>query len=283
MTSGTASLYRKRVFVNRLALTLALAAMVSGMVFLLWILTVLFIKGIGGLNLAVFTQMTPSPGSAGGLLNAIFGSLVMVTLGTLLATPIGILAGVYLAEFGKTGWVAPTTRFVNDILLSAPSIIIGLFVYTIYVANVKHFSAWAGAIALCIIAIPVIVRTTETMLLLVPGSLREAAAALGAPQWKVVTLVALRAVRAGVITGILLAVARISGETAPLLFTSLNNQFWSSDLNAPMANLPVVIFQFAMSPFENWVELAWAGAMLITFSVLAINIITRVVFRQRTN
>lgn len=283
MTPATASLYRKRVFVNRVALTLALAAMTSGMIFLLWILSVLFIKGIGGLNLAVFTQMTPSPGSAGGLLNAIFGSLVMVTFGTLLATPIGILAGVYLAEFGKTGWVAPTTRFVNDILLSAPSIIIGLFVYTIYVAQVKHFSAWAGAIALAIIAVPVIVRTTETMLTLVPASLREAAAAVGAPEWKVVTLVALRAVRAGVITGILLAVARISGETAPLLFTSLNNQFWSSDLNAPMANLPVVIFQFAMSPFENWVELAWAGAMLITFSVLAINIITRVVFRQRSN
>jgi phosphate transport system permease protein len=282
MTPASASLYRKRVFINRVALTLALAAMVSGMVFLLWILSVLFIKGIGGLNLAVFTQMTPSPGSAGGLLNAIFGSLVMVTFGTLMATPIGILAGVYLAEFGKSGWVAPTTRFVNDILLSAPSIIIGLFVYTIYVANVKHFSAWAGAIALAIIAIPVIVRTTETMLLLVPGSLREAAAALGAPQWKVVSLVALRAVRSGVITGILLAVARISGETAPLLFTALNNQFWSSDLNAPMANLPVVIFQFAMSPFENWVSLAWAGAMLITFSVLAINIITRVVFRQRS-
>lgn len=283
MTPVSASLYRKRVLVNRVALSLALAAMASGMIFLLWILSVLFIKGIGGLNLAVFTQMTPSPGSAGGLLNAIFGSLVMVTFGTLLATPIGILAGIYLAEFGKTGWVAPTTRFVNDILLSAPSIIIGLFVYTVYVAQVKHFSAWAGAIALAIIAVPVIVRTTETMLTLVPSSLREAAAALGAPEWKVVTFVALRAVRSGVITGILLAVARISGETAPLLFTSLNNQFWSSDLNAPMANLPVVIFQFAMSPFENWVDLAWAGAMLITFSVLAINIITRVVFRQRSN
>jgi len=242
----------------------------------------LVIKGIGGLNLAVFTQMTPSPGSPGGLLNAIFGSFVMVLLGALIATPIGILAGIYLAEFGRRGWVAPTTRFVNDILLSAPSIIIGLFVYTIYVAQVKHFSAWAGAMALAIIAIPVIVRTTETMLLLVPASLREAAAALGAPEWKVVSYVALRAVRAGVITGVLLAVARISGETAPLLFTSLNNQFWSSDLNAPMANLPVVIYQFAMSPFENWVQLAWAGAMLITFSVLAINIITRVVFRQRT-
>ncbi len=283
MESGISPLYRKRLFINRLALTLSMMAMASGMIFLLWILAVLFMKGIGGLNTAVFTQMTPSPGSAGGLLNAIFGSLVMVSLGTLIATPIGSLAGIYLAEFGKRGWVAPTTRFVNDILLSAPSIIIGLFVYTIYVAQVKHFSAWAGAFALAIIAIPVIVRTTETMLLLVPASLREAAAALGAPEWKVVTMVALRAVRSGVITGILLAVARISGETAPLLFTALNNQFWSSDLNAPMANLPVVIFQFAMSPFENWIELAWAGAMLITFSVLAINIITRVVFRQRTN
>jgi len=282
MSTAISPLYRKRLFINRLALTLALAAMAVGMIFLLWILTVLVIKGIGGLNLAVFTQMTPSPGSPGGLLNAIFGSFVMVLLGALIATPIGILAGIYLAEFGRRGWVAPTTRFVNDILLSAPSIIIGLFVYTIYVAQVKHFSAWAGAMALAIIAIPVIVRTTETMLLLVPASLREAAAALGAPEWKVVSYVALRAVRAGVITGVLLAVARISGETAPLLFTSLNNQFWSSDLNAPMANLPVVIYQFAMSPFENWVQLAWAGAMLITFSVLAINIITRVVFRQRT-
>ncbi len=282
MTAAISPLYRKRLFVNKLALALALAAMAVGMTFLLWILTVLVIKGIGGLNLAVFTEMTPSPSSPGGLLNAIFGSVVMVFFGTLIATPIGILAGIYLAEFGRRGWVAPTTRFVNDILLSAPSIIIGLFVYTIYVAQVKHFSAWAGAIALAIIAIPVIVRTTETMLLLVPASLREAAAALGAPEWKVVSYVALRAVRSGVITGILLAVARISGETAPLLFTALNNQFWSSDLNAPMANLPVVIFQFAMSPFENWVQLAWAGAMLITFSVLAINIITRVIFRQRT-
>ncbi len=277
------ALYKRRVFINKLALALSLAAMASGMVFLLWILATLVIKGIGGLNIAVFTQMTPPPGSAGGLLNAIFGSFAMVGIGTLIATPIGILAGIYLAEFGKSGWVAPTTRFVNDILLSAPSIIIGLFVYTIYVSQVKHFSAWAGAFALAIIAIPVIVRTTETMLLLVPNSLREAAAALGAPEWKVVTFVALRAVRSGVVTGILLAVARISGETAPLLFTALNNQFWNANLNAPMANLPVAIFQFAMSPFENWVNLAWAGAMLITFSVLAINIVTRVVFRQRGN
>ncbi len=279
----TSNLYKKRLFINRLALALALAAMAFGMIFLLWILAVLFIKGVGGLNVAVFTQTTPPPGSVGGLANAIFGSVVMVGLGTLIATPIGILAGIYLAEFGRRGWVAPTTRFVNDILLSAPSIIIGLFIYTIYVAQVKHFSAWAGAFALAIIAIPVVVRTTETMLMLVPASMREAAAALGAPQWKIVTMVALRAVSSGVITGILLALARISGETAPLLFTALNNQFWSSDLNAPMANLPVVIYQFALSPFENWVSLAWAGAMLITFTVLAINIITRVVFRQRSN
>ncbi len=279
----TSNLYKKRLFINRLALTLALAAMTFGMIFLLWILAVLFIKGIGGLNLEVFTQTTPPPGSVGGLLNAIFGSVVMVGIGTLIATPVGILAGIYLAEFGSRGWVAPTTRFVNDILLSAPSIIVGLFIYTIYVAQVKHFSAWAGAFALAIIAIPVVIRTTETMLMLVPSSMREAAAALGAPQWKIITMVALRAVSSGVITGILLALARISGETAPLLFTALNNQFWSSDLNAPMANLPVVIYQFALSPFENWVSLAWAGAMLITFTVLAINVITRVVFRQRTN
>jgi phosphate transport system permease protein len=283
VNTNSSALYKRRLFVNRLALTLALIAMAVGMVFLLWILAVLVYKGIGGINLAVFTQMTPGPGSEGGLANAIFGSLVMVIVGILIATPIGILAGVYLAEFGSRGWVAPTTRFVNDILLSAPSIIIGLFVYAVYVARVKHFSAWAGAFALAIIAIPVIVRTTETMLLLVPASLREAAAALGAPQWKVIIMVAMRAVSAGVLTGILLAVARISGETAPLLFTALNNQFWSSDLNAPMANLPNVIYKFATSSFENWIPLAWAGAILITFSVLAINIITRVVFRQRTN
>lgn len=279
----TSNLYKRRVFTNGLALVLALTAMAIGMFFLLWILSVLVIKGIGGINFAVFTQMTPPPGSAGGLANAIFGSVVMVGVATLVATPIGILAGVYLAEFGKTGWIAPVTRFVNDILLSAPSIILGLFVYAIYVAQVKHFSGWAGSFALALIAIPVVVRTTETMLLLVPASLREAAAALGAPQWKIITMVAMRAVSGGVITGVLLAVARISGETAPLLFTALNNQFWSSDMNEPMANLPVVIFQFAMSPFENWQSLAWAGAMLITFSVLAINIVTRVVFRQRTS
>lgn len=275
------TLYRKRLFINRVALALAMAAMSIGMAFLFWILFVLVSKGIGGLNIAIFTQMTPPPGSEGGLANAIFGSLVMVGVATLVATPIGILAGIYLAEFGTRGWVGPTTRFINDILLSAPSIILGLFIYAIYVAQVKHFSGWAGSCALALIAIPVVVRTTENMLTLVPTSLREAAAALGAPQWKMILYVALRAVKGGVMTGVLLAVARISGETAPLLFTALNNQFWSADMNEPMANLPVVIFQFAMSPFENWVSLAWAGAMLITFSVLALNIFARALFDQR--
>ena len=275
------SLYRKRVLVNRIALILAMGAMSIGMAFLLWILFILVAKGIGGLNVAIFTQMTPPPGSDGGLANAIYGSIVMVTVATFVATPIGVMAGIYLAEFGKNSWFASTTRFVNDILLSAPSIILGLFIYAIYVAQVKHFSGWAGSCALALLAIPVVVRQTETMLTLVPTSLREAAAALGAPQWKVIVTVALRAVKGGVITGILLAVARISGETAPLLFTALNNQFWSPDMNAPMANLPVVIYQFAMSPFENWVSLAWAGAMLVTFSVLALNISARILFDQR--
>jgi phosphate transport system permease protein len=275
------ALYRKRLFINRLSLALALCAMAIGMLFLAWILYVLLSRGLGGLALSIFTQMTPPPGSEGGLANAIFGSLMMVGIATFIATPIGILAGIYLAEFGNRGWVGPATRFINDILLSAPSIVVGLFIYSVYVANVKHFSGWAGSFALSLLAIPVVVRTTENMLRLVPSSLREAAAALGAPQWKVILLVALRAVKGGVVTGILLAIARISGETAPLLFTSLNNQFWSTDMNAPMANLPVVIFQFAMSPFENWQSLAWAGALLITFSVLALNIVARALFSQR--
>ena len=275
------TLYRKRLFVNRMSLILALCAMAIGMAFLAWILSVLVYRGFSGINFAVFTEMTPSPSSTGGLANAIFGSLMMVGFATFIATPIGVLAGIYLAEFGGRGWVGPTTRFINDILLSAPSIIIGLFIYTIYVAQVKHFSAWAGTLALSLLAIPVIVRTTENMLRLVPASLREAATALGAPQWKVVMSVALRAVSAGVLTGILLAVARISGETAPLLFTALNNQFWSADMNGPMANLPVVIFQFAMSPFDNWQALAWAGALLITVFVLTLNILARTIFKQR--
>lgn len=255
--------------------------MAFGMVFLLWILAVLFVKGIGAMAPSLFLQTTPPPGSAGGLANAIAGSLLMVGVATLVSTPIGILAGIYLAEYGKTRIIASVTRFINDILLSAPSIVLGLFVYTVYVVNVGHFSGWAGSAALALIAIPVVVRTTENMLALVPASLREAAVALGAPMYKVILMVTLRAVRGGVITGILLAVARMSGETAPLLFTALNNQFASTDMNAPMANLPVVIFQFALSPYDDWKELAWAGAFLITLAVLVINILARAVFRQR--
>ncbi|MFO1307196.1 MAG: phosphate ABC transporter permease PstA [Burkholderiales bacterium] len=274
--------YRRRLLVNRLNLAMSLAAMAFGMAFLLWILIVLVGNGFAALSPTLFTQATPPPGSAGGLSNAIFGSLAIVFVATAVATPIGIAAGIYLAEFGGAGWIARTTRFVNDILLSAPSIVIGLFVYTVYVARVQHFSGWAGSAALGLIAIPVVVRTTENMLNLVPHTLREAAIALGAPMWKVILLVTLRAVRGGVITGVLLAVARISGETAPLLFTALNNQFPSADMNGPMANLPVVIFQFAMSPFEDWKSLAWAGALLITLAVLVINVLARTVFRQAT-
>ncbi|HWZ71785.1 MAG TPA: phosphate ABC transporter permease PstA [Casimicrobiaceae bacterium] len=272
--------YRKRLFVNRFNLSMSLATMAFGMAFLLWILTVLFGNGFAALAPTLFTEMTPPPGAAGGLLNAIFGSVVIVGVATFISTPIGILAGIYLAEFGKDGWLARVTRFINDILLSAPSIVIGLFVYTVYVARVGHFSGWAGSAALALIAIPVVVRTTENMLHLVPSSLREAAIALGAPMWKVILMVTLKAVRGGVITGVLLAVARMSGETAPLLFTALNNQFWSANMDQPMANLPVVIFQFAMSPFEDWKTLAWAGALLITLAVLAINILARTFFRQ---
>jgi phosphate transport system permease protein len=280
VSSRSGVLYRKRLLVNRFNLLMSLLAMSFGMIFLLWILFVLFQKGFEALSPTLFTQMTPPPGSAGGLLNAIYGSIAIVLVATLISTPIGILAGIYLAEYGKRGWIAPFTRFINDILLSAPSIVLGLFVYTVYVAQVGHFSGWAGSVALALIAIPVVVRTTENMLHLVPASLREAAIALGAPMWKVILMVTLRAVRSGVITGVLLAVARMSGETAPLLFTALNNQFWSSDMNAPMANLPVVIFQYAMSPFDDWKTLAWGGALLITLTVLVINILARSVFRQ---
>jgi phosphate transport system permease protein len=274
------SIYQRRLFVNHFNLVMSLMTMAFGLVVLLWILYTLFQAGLNALGPTLFTQMTPPPGSKGGLLNAIAGSVVMAGLGTLFGTPIGIFAGIYLAEYGSRGWLAPVTRFINDILLSAPSIIIGLFIYEIYVFQVGHFSALAGSFALALIVIPVVVRTTENMLRLVPDSLREAAVALGTPQWKVITMVTLRSVRAGVITGILLAVARISGETAPLLFTALNNQFWTTDVNAPMSNLPVVIFQFAMSPYRDWQELAWAGALLITLAVLALNIVARVMFRQ---
>ena len=275
-------IYRRRVWVNRFNMTMSMATMAFGMVFLIWILITLFSKGFAAFGPQLFTQMTPPPGSDGGLANAIFGSVLMVGASVLIATPVGIMAGIYLAEVGRDNWVAKITRFVNDILLSAPSIVIGLFVYSLIVFQVKHYSGWAGAVALAIIAVPVVVRTTENMLMLVPNSLREAAVALGAPMWKVVLMVTLKAVRDGVITGILLALARVSGETAPLLFTSLNNQFWSADMNAPMANLPVVIFQFAMSPYEDWQRLAWAGALLITLTVLFLNILARTVFRQKT-
>jgi phosphate transport system permease protein len=279
-TQASAALYRRRLRTNRINLILSMAAMAFGMIFLLWILIILFGKGFAALSPTLFTQMTPPPGSEGGLANAIFGSIVIVAAATFISTPIGIMAGIYLAEFGKDGWVARVTRFINDILLSAPSIVIGLFVYTVYVAPVQHFSGWAGSVALALIAVPVVVRTTENMLHLVPASLREAAVALGAPMWKVILMVTLRAVRGGVITGILLAVARISGETAPLLFTALNNQFWSGDMNAPMANLPVVIFQFAMSPYDDWKTLAWGAALLITLTVLVLNILARTLFHQ---
>jgi len=274
------NLYRRRLFFNRFNLVMSLGTMGFGMFFLLWILGVLFYQGFTSLSPTLFTQMTPPPGSAGGLANAIYGSVIIVLVATFISTPIGILAGIYLAEFGRGKWVASATRFINDILLSAPSIVIGLFVYTVYVAQVNHFSGWAGSFALALIAIPVVVRTTENMLLLVPNSLREAAVALGAPMWKVIMMVTLKAVRGGVITGVLLAIARMSGETAPLLFTALNNQFWSSNMNAPMANLPVVIFQFALSPYDDWKSLAWAGALLITLTVLIINILARSVFKQ---
>jgi phosphate transport system permease protein len=273
-------LYRRRLLINRVNLLVSMLAMGVGMAFLLWILWTLFARGFSALSPTLFTQMTPPPGSAGGLANAIYGSVLIVGVATLISTPVGIMAGIYLAEYGKDGWLARITRFINDILLSAPSIVIGLFVYTVVVMRVNHFSGWAGSFALARIAVPVVVRTTENMLHLVPASLREAAVALGAPMWKVILRVTLKAVRGGVVTGILLAVARMSGETAPLLFTALNNQFWSADMNAPMANLPVVIFQFAMSPFEDWKSLAWAAALLITLTVLAINILARTAFRQ---
>jgi len=277
------SLYARRRLVNWISLSISVLAMAFGLFWLGWILLTLIIQGLPGMNLTIFTQTTPPPGSQGGLANAIWGSLMMTALATAIGTPIGVLAGTYLAEFGQRGWLAPVTRFINDILLSAPSIVIGLFVYAVYVIKIGHFSGWGGTIALSIIVIPVVIRTTENMLRLIPNSLREAAAALGTPQWKVISFVTLRAARAGILTGILLAIARISGETAPLLFTALNNQFFTSNMNQPMANLPVVIFQFAMSPYDDWRSLAWAGALLITFSVLTLNIVARVMFRQKAN
>ncbi len=274
------NLRAKRKITNCIALTLSLLAMTFGLVWLLWILFEVVRLGFGGLSIDLFTKMTPAPGSDGGLLNAIVGSLIMVTLATLIGTPIGIMAGIYLAEYDRHGWLGFVTRFINDILLSAPSIVIGLFVYALLVVNMGNFSGIAGVLALALLVIPVVVRTTENMLLLVPNSLREAAFALGAEKWKVICLVTARAARAGIVTGVLLAVARIAGETAPLLFTALSNQFWSVSLTDPMANLPVTIFKFAMSPFEDWQRLAWAGVFLITAGVLILNIMARVLFRE---
>jgi phosphate transport system permease protein len=268
-------LYARRRAINASALAIACAAAAFGLMWLIWILATLFYNGFNAVNLRVFTEMTPPPGSDGGLLNAIFGSIVLTIGATLISTPIGMLAGTYLAEYGKKRAFAQTVRFINDILLSAPSIVVGLFIYEVLVVPMGHFSAWAGVVVLAVIAIPVIVRTTEDMLTLVPNGLREAASALGTPAWKVIVMIAYRAARNGIITGILLAVARVSGETAPLLFTALNNQFWSVDLNAPMASLPVTIFQFALSPYDDWQRLAWGGALIITVTILILNIVAR--------
>lgn len=273
--------FARRKLVNRIALVLSLAAMSFGLFWLFWILFETVRLGIGGIAIATFTQMTPAPNEPGGLANAIYGSFLIVLMATFIGTPIGIMAGIYLAEYDIHGWLASLTRFVNDILLSAPSIVIGLFVYAVVVSQFKSYSGWAGVMALALIVIPVVIRTTENMLQLVPAGLREAAYALGAPKWKVITKITLRAARAGVVTGILLAVARIAGETAPLLFTALNNQFWNSDMSAPMASLPVTIFKFAMSPYENWQQLAWAGVFLITLAVLGLNILARVLTRSK--
>jgi phosphate transport system permease protein len=273
--------YQKRRWVNRVALGLSLSAMAFGLFFLGWILWEIVRQGVAGLTIATFTQMTPAPNDEGGLANAIYGSGLMVLMATFVGTPIGILAGIYLAEYGEKTWLGSVTRFVNDILLSAPSIVIGLFIYTLVVARFKSFSAIAGVLALALIVIPVVIRTTENMLRLVPNALREAAYALGTPQWKVIMSITLKASIAGVVTGILLAVARIAGETAPLLFTALSNQFWSSDITQPMSSLPVTIFKFAMSPYENWQKLAWAGVFIITMFVLALNILARWITRTK--
>ena len=280
--SPSNAVFTRRRIVNKVALTLSLGAMAFGLFWLTWILFTTFSLGISGLSIHAFTEMTPSPNTdGGGLANAIVGSLIMVTAATLIGTPIGVLAGIYLAEYGGGGWLASVTRFINDILLSAPSIVIGLFVYAIYVSHAKSFSAFAGIIALALLVVPVVVRTTENMLKLIPNTLREAAFALGTPRWKVIMSITLKSARAGVVTGVLLAVARIAGETAPLLFTALSNQFWSLDLGKPMANLPVTIFKFAMSPFQNWQDLAWAGVLIITVGVLGLNILARTFFSPK--
>ena len=273
--------YAQRKRVNQMALALSLLAMAFGLFWLFWILIETCVLGLGGLSLDTLTQMTPPPNDAGGLANAIYGSFLMVSLATFVGTPIGVMAGIYLAEFDTHSWLASVTRFVNDILLSAPSIVIGLFVYAVIVTRFKSFSGYAGVMALALIVIPVVIRTTENMLQLVPSGLREAAYALGAPKWKVIISITLKAARSGVVTGVLLAVARIAGETAPLLFTALSNQFWTSSLGEPMASLPVTIFKFAMSPYENWQKLAWAGVFIITIAVLGLNILARVMTRNK--
>jgi phosphate transport system permease protein len=282
MDARRATLHQRRKLVNVVALTLALGAMAFGLFWLIWILVETVRLGVGGLALSVFTESTPPPmAETGGLANAIVGSLIMVSLATALGTPIGVMAGIYLAEYGKRSWLGAVTGFINDILLSAPSIVIGLFIYAAVVATTKTFSGYAGVLALALIVIPVVVRTTENMLSLIPNALREAAYALGTPKWKVISSVTLKAARAGVVTGVLLALARIAGETAPLLFTALSNQFFTARLGEPMASLPVTIFKFAMSPYENWQKLAWAGVFLITLGVLALNILARVLFRNK--
>jgi len=273
------NLYTRRKLINAFNMTASVLTTLVGLMFLGWILIVLITKGIGAINWAIFTEMTPPPGSAGGLANALIGSLMITLVAVVIGTPIGIMAGTYLAEYGKHSLFAETVRTINDILLSAPSIIIGVFVYAMMVAPMGHFSGWAGAVALAIIVIPVVLRTTENMLILVPTQMREAAAALGAPRWMVIMSVVYKAAIAGMVTGVVLAIARITGETAPLLFTALNNQFWSTDMNEAMANLPVVIFQFAMSPYDDWRELAWAAALLITVLVLGMNILARSLLR----
>lgn len=282
LDAGRMRLHRRRKMMNRVALALSLGAMAFGLFWLAWILVETVRLGLGGLSVAVFTQMTPPPNAeTGGLANALAGSLMMVFLATALGTPIGVMAGVYLAEYGQGKWLGRVTQFINDILLSAPSIVIGLFIYTVVVARFRSFSAIAGILALALIVIPVVIRTTSDMLVLIPNALREAAYALGTPKWKVIASVTLKAARVGVITGVLLALARIAGETAPLLFTALSNQFWTLDPREPMASLPVTIFKFAMSPYENWRELAWAGVFIITLGVLGLNILTRVLFRKK--
>jgi len=276
------AMHRKRKRVNAIALSLALASMAFGLFWLLWILFETVRLGLGGLSLATFTEMTPPPlAETGGLANAIYGSFMMVGLATLLGTPVGILAGIYLAEYGQKTWLGSAVRFINDILLSAPSIVVGLFIYGLIVARMHSFSGFAGVLALALIVMPVVIRQTENMLSLIPNALREAAYALGTPKWKVIMSVTLKAARAGVLTGILLALARISGETAPLLFTALSNQFWTADMSQPMASLPVTIFKFAMSPYENWQKLAWAGVFIITIGVLLLNILARILFKNK--